>query len=506
MPSRTPLALEPVPFTAGRSVETGATSTLRRRSYCPFIPKRERAGRSVPFILALLSALIATVPYRAEVIMAGAWTLGVYCLARRSPPPEQWGSWAVVGFYTLVAVGGYVGAAMNLPYSSVGFGTDQISISEYAASANDLLGLAGFFALGAAVGWRNLPTAGHRSRRSSGVDRLVGRMTSARVAVVGVVILGVAIMGYGPSSLLTRESYLTHEYRNLLIIGDTLAPVFIFIMWAVTGIRRSRRLLAVAIVLSAAFGTFYLARASRNLGLLVLLSGLGYILGSWSGRRTWRNVGGLVLVAMVSVGALVVPLQLRGTQGHGLDPYLEALGGGGLATTLESGVRDAARLSSNVLSGIAVTSESRLLEVEWSDLVVQLNPLPGGVAGWYDIVDTYRLSPFVPANMPGTLLAFGVPVASVTYLAAGYVMARMDAWSRRERAWSFLVGSAISLLLALFAIVSLQYSVRSSVRYIWYGVTGTSAAVVLARIRRGRVGDVRYRPAARAVGLRHGVS
>jgi hypothetical protein len=106
-----------------------------------------------------------------------------------------------------------------------------------------------------------------------------------------------------------------------------------------------------------------------------------------------------------------------------------------------------------------------------SDLLVAINPMPGGSAGWYDISDRMMLNPYTPYSGIGELgnvgwwavVAFGVGI--------GVVLAWLEIAVRKNvNAGSHVYPAILLGISGLFALQLIQYTLRSGMRMLLYAL------------------------------------
>ncbi|MBT8273431.1 MAG: hypothetical protein KJO77_06475, partial [Bacteroidia bacterium] len=102
-------------------------------------------------------------------------------------------------------------------------------------------------------------------------------------------------------------------------------------------------------------------------------------------------------------------------------------------------------------------------------IYISLNPLPGGMIGWYKYAPDLRLNPFAPFTLHGQVFNMGITFTSLFFLILGLIFAHFERIIRNylvanQRGISFV----LVLLLSLFLFYSFEYYLRSAVRYIYY--------------------------------------
>lgn len=221
-----------------------------------------------------------------------------------------------------------------------------------------------------------------------------------------------------------------------------------------------RRILAFLLVL--AYTGLYFSLASRRLALVPIAFALGYVASRARGGRTVVVVGALLAAAL-----LPLPLFLRSQFDHGLFPYLSALRNFSFTNV------DWRKTVYNVLIAYPVSAETAFVvnPIPHSTFWVEVNPIPGQSAGWYDVSDTLRLNAATPYSAVGELGNYGMSFLIPTWFAIGAVLAYFDgrvSYYLRTRHAAFAMG--IVGLAGLFAVQILQYNLRNCIRVLIYAI------------------------------------
>ena len=132
---------------------------------------------------------------------------------------------------------------------------------------------------------------------------------------------------------------------------------------------------------------------------------------------------------------------------------------------------------------IGVTAYAQPL-IPGHDLFVSLSPLPGGMAGWYQVAPQHRLNIYTPYAAVGELGNAGYGTVVVYFLAVGLLLALFD---RRVRALLQDGRQAHALaivgLIGLFCLFTVQYNLRASTRMLYYAVAVDLLFVFMYKIR-----------------------
>lgn len=263
-------------------------------------------------------------------------------------------------------------------------------------------------------------------------------------------------------ALVLRATYLqgvAGDYWVTLATGLATAAVGVlgFVFASGTTFRR-----LVAVALFAGYFVVFFGLGSRRLALLPLI----FALGVYAGRRS-RGTRVFLLIA-VALGILLLPLPLfdRGLPTDGISPYFHAVIAYPGTAFSQSGTL------ANALSPFPVTAAtiaSPVTPAHW--LLIELDPLPGHLSGWYGISASLRVNSFVPYSGVGEVALHGPWFALAFWTGAGIVLTYLD---RRVR---YYLGSgqqpvaiALTGLAGLFALLSIEYNLRAASRMVVYAI------------------------------------
>jgi len=119
-----------------------------------------------------------------------------------------------------------------------------------------------------------------------------------------------------------------------------------------------------------------------------------------------------------------------------------------------------------------------------NDLFVELSPLLGKQAGWYDIAPYHRFNFSTPAAAIGEGLNYGFYILLAIFAVVGFAFGLMISKTQLLPERSRIFGGAFVLASAsYFSVLSLQYNLRSAVRVIYYAAACVIAIQILSRFR-----------------------
>jgi catechol-2,3-dioxygenase len=115
---------------------------------------------------------------------------------------------------------------------------------------------------------------------------------------------------------------------------------------------------------------------------------------------------------------------------------------------------------------------------------VSLNPLPGEATSFYERVDELQVNAVTPYSTLGELRNYGAVPFGAYFLAAGAYFAHLQAFSRRlPQAWQAAFTVALAGLAVMFATTSLQYTLRTTTRLLYYAVVAELAVRLILVLR-----------------------
>ena len=284
------------------------------------------------------------------------------------------------------------------------------------------------------------------------------------------------VFAFGPDRLVRRSLYIeTHVGSSpLSSMGATLSVAMIVGLGYLWGTRTSRLWVAL---LTLGYTVAFLGLGSRRLALIPILFALG-VFAALPNRRSRWLLGGAAILSIYLVG---LPLELRSLTEHGIAPYAAAL------PDIMGSHHPWAATGRNLLIGFALIGQTafKVTTFPRSDVLVALNPLPGGPAGWYDIANSHRLNAYTPTAGVGELGNAGWEITVFVCLLIGAALAYIDVRSKRLMARDKqLFGLALVLLSALFLLMLSQYNLRSATRMLYYAVAvDVLATTLISRAR-----------------------
>lgn len=208
--------------------------------------------------------------------------------------------------------------------------------------------------------------------------------------LLGFVVIVTNAMAKGRYLFFATGYLQTSGPHAMVVVASALSPLLPMLSGMIG--RRHRVLSALFFAVSFAF---MFGSATRIFCGIVVLYLLGRVFG---GRAApwWAWLGGVAFALF----ALPVPLHSRGQATHGLIPYSRA------AIDLLTGPDYLSSIWDSFAENIAfivplIIYCSRVPWITLHQLLVELNPLPSGAAGWPQIADKMRVHTYIPFSAVG---------------------------------------------------------------------------------------------------------
>ncbi|GAA3008953.1 hypothetical protein [Microbacterium aurantiacum] len=357
-----------------------------------------------------------------------------------------------------------VGAAF---YSSVQYAATGGSIRAILTDAETAATMTAMFVLAAAVLTGGLLVAWIAPRieptRQLSTEWQVSAGTLGLMVFAGF-IPGLLIVVLRGSDLLRRNFYIEDHEAGSSILGlaGQLSIAAVIIMgYAFMRGRGGVRFLAL--LGGAGYLAIFFANGSRRLALWPILFALGMLIA----RRNRATITALVLSLPAAVGLVGIALFLRGLDQHGLVAYLERL------PLLSAYPIDWSSVSRNVLIsfGIIGATAFQQPQIDPGLFWVSVNPLPGGLVGWYGEAADLRLNYYTPYAAIGELANHGTLYLVGYGLIVGVILGGLDrSVQKLTKNGHDIFALALVGLSAMFLLLSMQYTLRASTRLLVYGV------------------------------------
>ena len=284
-----------------------------------------------------------------------------------------------------------------------------------------------------------------------------GNFAPKTKTVVAVTIFSISalIAGSGLSDLMIRETYMVEQNKILKSIGGLCCLFSCFFI----GLHNEKNLYEKILV--------------NSLFVLILLVFIGYssrsvavgmVLFAISKHALYPSKKTTLLLMLVFLFAPIVlslPLLMRGMPVQGLIAFFENFSEY-IVLSAKSGY--ASVLDNFLLSSFDIISASSTTsEVTWAYILTSINPLPGNWTDFYEY--NIGLHPFVPYAMMGEWMALSRFAGCLFFFIIGLIFGLAHVVSISSGPFMALFSKAPLLM---FALLSLQYSTRASLRPIYY--------------------------------------
>lgn len=161
-------------------------------------------------------------------------------------------------------------------------------------------------------------------------------------------------------------------------------------------------------------------------------------------------------------------MQLRSLDSHGLIPYIKSIG-----SSSESFSRSFFfNLYYSFIYGVYVTIATvKKAQLDWNIIFININPMPGSIAGWYDYADKMRLNIYAPYSLHGRVFKMGYLFTIIYFFLTGLLFSYFEKvvrfkFDKNKRITAFL----IVILLALHIVYAFEYNMRAAIRYFYYAL------------------------------------
>lgn len=283
--------------------------------------------------------------------------------------------------------------------------------------------------------------------------------------------------------LFDRPSYqMALDVPAISVFGHQLAVAAVAILGFLFAKQRGTARVFVFLA-GLAYFSIFLAYGSRRLALVPILFALGAYAASMS-----RKSGYWVIVAgVLSALMLPIPLYVRGLPTHGLQPYLAAV-----PDMLQNGPTWQLTLN-NIMVFFPITAMTAygIPSIPHENILLELNPLPGELVGWYDVASTMGLNRATPYSGLGELGNAGWSWVAIVWIVVGIlltILERAAYVSVKNEQQVFAV--AIVGLAGLFAITVTQYNFRNAQRDLIYAVLVALIVWLLPKRKSGPTTEV----------------
>ncbi len=299
------------------------------------------------------------------------------------------------------------------------------------------------------------------------------------------------VFGVGVETYTRAQDYLMLERPVLRSLASMLFPIASFCVGYAFGSAKTLATKVLTLGLALLLVFVLLMTASRGAAIVSVFCVVGYLYANrqiTSGKATLALLG----AALVGLQLLVIALFLRSLPEHGLIPYSAALfelvtGAESLDTLFVDALDSTA---GNLLFGFPLSVTVHLDNPDGlplTSLLTQLNPLPGFLTNWYDLVPELRLNFYTPYPLMGELYSYGYPVSITFFLLYGFSCSMLgrecNSMLARGRR---IVPLVVVASLLIFVPLATQYNMRSCLRAVYYAATLLMCVKLMELLRQAR--------------------
>lgn len=355
--------------------------------------------------------------------------------------------------------------------SSIGTSFNLILSSELRDKTLSIFCLAGIFII-----FGSIFTLG-RNVTQVNIREIIPEKLSNRFALISIFPLIGILIGFTTSQFFYRENHLLDLQIPLLArfsFTTSLLAVFTIAIWSNAQDAKKK---AYGLFIIGSYGTIYFAMSSRALAIIPFAIAIAIINRFTIGKA----IISAILVPFSTFIGLAIPLYLRSLPEEGLIPYLKSLqfvafGQVSTRTVFQNFI------VSFDLNGLTAFSISKL---PLRDLIIEISPIFGQAAGWYDISRNHRFNSATPFAGLGEIMNYGFIYFLVVFTLIGAVIGGLNFYLS-AKIWG-LGKISIFILMAgtsYFALLCLQYNFRSAIRVIYYLMAYVIAIGIMSRFLR----------------------
>jgi hypothetical protein len=275
--------------------------------------------------------------------------------------------------------------------------------------------------------------------------------------VIFLIIVFLFLITYG-KGIFFREEYIPDRSNGL----TTIIKILSFIESLILGFLYKKNKI-ISLSLFVFFILITLGTGSRTVFLFfVLYTFLIFI----SNGNTFLNKVRFSIQIFFSLFLLAYIMQLRQLPEHGVIPYLKSIG---------SSSQDFYRsfffnIYYSFIYGVFVTIRTvEKAQLDWNMILVNINPLPGFLAGWYDYSNDMRINIYAPYSLHGRVFRTGTIFTIIYFVFSGLIFSYFEKKIRKlltegKRIFAFF----LTIILVLHIVYAFEYNMRSAIRYFYY--------------------------------------
>lgn len=286
------------------------------------------------------------------------------------------------------------------------------------------------------------------------VDRMLPIVHGTMVVVV---ILCAFTFG---SELFYRDEYLTSSNKSMITLLKLLCLLCVLMLGAIFESQKNLSIFYFCIIVLIAIGT-----GSRQAVVYSIVYSILIFISSSKDFKSKIKFGLHIFISFIFLSFII---SVRRLPNHGLIPYISSVFNdtGAILDSI------AFNIYYSFIFGVYVSAETITENTpNWSNIAISINPLPGKWVGWYDIASSLRSNRWAPFSLNGEIFTMGKLFTFVFYTLLGIVFAFFEKMMRYFfNQSSRIFALIIALICALFVMFSFEYNLRSSIRYLYYGL------------------------------------
>lgn len=274
-----------------------------------------------------------------------------------------------------------------------------------------------------------------------------------------ILIILLFIIAYG-KEIFYREDYLSENTIGGLVILIKLLSFIEVILLGVT--YKTHKLLSI--LFFTILFVFSIGTGSRAVIIFLLIF---FVLIFLSNGNNLKNKLSFLFNLFLTFLFLGVLMDFRSLESHGIIPYVASL------FEEDSGTRDSFfNFYYSFIFGVFATIDTlKKATPDWEVVFISLNPMPGSMAGWYNLAKDMRLNIYAPFTLHGRVFVTGYFFTFVYFFFTGVIFSFFDKTIRnylkdKKRGLPFI----LTILTLLHIIYAFEYNMRSAVRYIYYAL------------------------------------
>ena len=275
--------------------------------------------------------------------------------------------------------------------------------------------------------------------------------------IIFIIIFSLFFIVYG-KGIFIRNDYIPDRSKAL----TTVIKILSFIETLILGfIYKKDKIISISFFLF--FMLISLGTGSRTVFLFfILYTFLIFI----SNGNTFINKIRFSLHVLFSLFLLTFVMQLRGLPEHGVIPYL-----GSIFSLSKDFYRSFFfNIYYSFIYGVFVTIKTvAKANLDWGIIFININPMPGVVAGWYNYANDMRINYYAPYSLHGRVFRTGTVFTILYFFLIGLIFSFFEKKIRNllnnsKRIYAFI----LTIILILHIIYAFEYNMRSAIRYLYY--------------------------------------